>query len=321
MKIVFAGTPDFALPALEALVASEHDVVAVYTQPDRPAGRGRRLKPGPIKAWTLDRAPSIELRQPASLRGEEAAEALAELAPDLMVVAAYGLILPRSILSVPRLGCWNIHASLLPRWRGAAPIARAVLAGDEQTGVCIMQMAAGLDTGDVLSRAATPIAESDTGGSVHDRLAQLGAELLIDTLARRDELASEPQDDSQATYAAKLEKEEANLNWQQPAAALLRQIRAFNPWPVARFRFGEQWLRVWDAELLPELEGDPGTIVEADTAGIVVATGQGGLRITTIQRSGGRPLPAADFLNAFPLPAGTRLALAETTEAPDPDGR
>ncbi len=321
MKIVFAGTPDFAVPALQALVGSEHDVVAVYTQPDRPAGRGRRLKPGPVKAWTIEHAPTVEIRQPTSLRGEQAAEELAELTPDLMVVAAYGLILPRSILAVPTFGCWNIHASLLPRWRGAAPIARSVLAGDEETGVCIMQMAAGLDTGDVLSRAATPITDDDTGGSVHDRLARLGAELLIDTLARREALTPEPQDDSQATYASKLEKEEANLDWRRSAVALRRQVRAFNPWPVARFRLDDQWLRVWDAEVLPTLAAEPGTIVEANADGVTVATGAGGLRITRLQRAGGRPLPAADFLNAFPLPVGTRLPSPDASEAPGSDAR
>ncbi|MFK7956653.1 MAG: methionyl-tRNA formyltransferase [Lysobacterales bacterium] len=317
MNIVFAGTPEFALPALKALTDSEHQISAVYTQPDRPSGRGRKLTASPIKAFALDQCPSADIRQPLSLRGEDAAELLADLKPDLMVVAAYGLILPRSILSVPTMGCWNIHASLLPRWRGAAPIARAVLAGDSQTGVCIMQMAAGLDTGDVLSRAATPIDLNDTAGDVHDRLATMGAELLMQTLESRHTLRPQPQNDAEATYASKLEKNEANLDFSNSAVEIERRIRAFNPWPVARFKFNGQWLRVWAGEAIDGVTDTPGTVVASGAEGIDLATGEGVLRITKIQRPGGKALPVAAFLNAVEMPVGARLELSETGKSPE----
>ncbi len=312
MNIVFAGTPEFALPALQALAASEHQLMAIYTQPDRPSGRGRKLSPGPVKAWATTHCPSVDVHQPLSLRGPEAAQTMAQWQPDLMVVAAYGLILPRSILRVPRLGCWNIHASLLPRWRGAAPIARAVLAGDVETGVCIMQMAAGLDTGDVLSRAATPIEANDTAGSVHNRLAEMGAELLMQTLQQRDHLSPQPQDEALANYAEKLDKAEADLDFRDSAANLCRRIRAFNPWPVTRCRLAGQWLRIWDAQALPGGGQAPGLVLASGAEGIDVATGDGLLRIVKIQRPGGKPLPAADFLNAFELAPGTQLELPES---------
>ncbi len=317
MNIVFAGTPEFALPALKALAASEHQLSAVYTQPDRPSGRGRKLTASPIKAFALDHCGAAEIHQPVSLRGEQAAETLTALKPDLMVVAAYGLILPRSILSVPTMGCWNIHGSLLPRWRGAAPIARAVLAGDTRTGVCIMQMAAGLDTGDVLSRAATPIGSAETAGDVHDRLATMGAELLMQTLDNRHALEPQPQNDDEASYASKLEKREADLDFRHSAESIERRIRAFNPWPVARCKFNGQWLRIWAGEVVKGVAGTPGTVLASSSKGIDVATGDGTLRITEIQRPGGKALPVADFLNALEMPVGTQLVLPEAGQSPE----
>lgn len=305
MKIVFAGTPDFAVPTLARLLESEQ-VLAVYTQPDRPAGRGRKPRPSPVKATALEAG--VEVRQPQSLRDADAQEQLAALAPDVMVVVAYGLILPPAVLAIPRMGCVNVHASLLPRWRGAAPIHRAVLAGDEHTGISIMLMEAGLDTGPVLATAETPILPTDSSGSLHDRLAALGAELLAQTLPRfaAGEIHPVPQDDARATYADKLRKEEAELNWRQPASALERQVRAFVPWPVAQTRWEGAPLRVWEACAEPG-EAPPGVVIAADRTGIVVGTGAGLLRLTRLQAAGGKPLPAHEFLNGRRLSPGTRL--------------
>ncbi len=309
-RLIFAGTPDFAVPALQALIDAGHVPVAVYTQPDRPAGRGRQLRASPVKACA--RAAGIPVHQPASLRDPAVWAELAATTPDLLVVAAYGLILPPAVLAIPRLGCVNIHASLLPRWRGAAPVQRALLAGDGETGICLMRMEAGLDTGPVLARAACPIPRGTTGGELHDRLAALGAETLRvalpDLLAER--LAAEPQDDALATYAPKLDKAEAELDWSRPALELERRVLAFNPYPVARTWLDGQPLRVWRARAEREsVAAAPGTVLREDPAGIVVAAGSGALCLTEVQLPGGRPLPAAAFLNAHRL-AGQRLGAA-----------
>ncbi len=301
LKIIFAGTPEFAATALAALLTTSHRVVAVYTQPDRPAGRGRKLQPSPVKLLALEHG--IEVRQPARLKDPADQAALAELEADLMVVVAYGLLLPQAVLDAPRLGCINIHASLLPRWRGAAPIQRAILAGDEESGVTIMQMEAGLDTGPMLHILKTPILLDDTGGSLHDRLAELGARALLESLAgiADGSLPPRKQDDSLATYAGKLDKGEAMIDWTRPASELDRQVRAFNPWPVAQCDFEGQVMRLW--QTLP-IEADapagvsPGSVVEAGKSGIDVATGRGVLRILQLQMPGKRAMSAADFLNA-----------------------
>jgi methionyl-tRNA formyltransferase len=276
-------------------------VIGVYTQPDRPAGRGRKLLPSPVKQLALERA--IAVFQPPSLKPPDVRRALAELHADLMVVVAYGLILPRSVLGLPTLGCVNLHASLLPRWRGAAPIQRAILAGDTESGVCLMQMEAGLDTGPVLAKVKTPISDEDTAGSLHDRLSRLAAELLARHLDDLEAgcLTPAAQDATQATYADKLDKSEALLNWTRRAVELDRQVRAFNPWPVAQTAYRGEVLRVWEAEPTPCAGGRPGAVVGAGKRGIDIACGEGCLRLQKVQLPGGRPLSAADFLNARPV--------------------
>ncbi len=300
LRLVFAGTPEFALPSLQACLASGAQVLAVYTQPDRPAGRGRQLLASPVKQAAL--AAGIAVEQPETLRDAAAHARLADHAPDLIVVVAYGLILPKAVLALPRLGCWNVHASLLPRWRGAAPIQRALLAGDTETGVDLMQMEAGLDTGPVLLEARTPITAEDTAGSLHDRLAMLGGELLADALARvqrGETLIARPQRGEGVEYAHKLDKAEALLDWNLPAAALARKVRAFDPWPVAETRIEGERVRVWAARALEQLSNAvPGSILACSAEGIDIATGEGVLRILELQRDGGRRIRARDWLNA-----------------------
>ena len=309
MRLIFAGTPDFAVPALDALAGAGHQVVAVYTQPDRPAGRGRKLTPSPVK--TRAQALGLPIEQPESLKSSDMQTILRGYAPDAMVVVAYGLLLPQAVLDIPKYGCLNIHASLLPRWRGAAPIQRAIAAGDTETGVGIMQMEKGLDTGPVLLERRIPIAPADTGGVLHDRLASLGAQAIVEALERLEHgtLEPEPQDSTQATYAHKLTKQEGALDWRKPADLLARQVRAFNPWPVAFATFEGEILRVWNATSRPNAAADrsPGDIVTVSAEGIDVATGEGMLRITRLQPPGKRPMNAAEFLNGHRLAPGMRL--------------
>ncbi|MBB5885925.1 methionyl-tRNA formyltransferase [Xanthomonas sp. LMG 8992] len=299
MKLVFAGTPDFAVPSLRA-AAQRHEVVAVYTQPDRPAGRGRGLTPSPVKLEAVARG--IPVLQPQTLRTPETLQALRALQPDLIVVVAYGLILPKAVLAIPTHGCWNVHASLLPRWRGAAPIQRAIEAGDSETGVCLMQMEAGLDTGPVLLSQRTPIGADETGGQLHDRLAALGAQVLADGLGLlRAGLrpVAQPQPEAGVTYAQKLDKAQARLDWQQPAAQLARQVRAFDSWPVAEAMLAGERVRVRGAIALDLAHGQPpGTVLTASKQGIDIACGQGALRLRVLQREGGKAITAADYLNA-----------------------
>ena len=302
LRIVFAGTPEFAVPALRAC-AARGEVVAVYTQPDRPAGRGRQLQMSSVKQTALQLG--LPVLQPLNFKSEEALEVLRSHAADLMVVVAYGLILPQTVLDAPRLGCWNVHASLLPRWRGAAPIQRAIEAGDTVTGVCLMQMEKGLDTGPVLLQLQTPIGPKDNGGSLHDRLAQLGAEVLHDglTLVRAGmTLQAEAQPEAGVTYARKIDKAEAKLDWSLAAKTLADRIRAFNPWPVAETELQGERVRVYQAVVLGDDSGNPtGTVLAAGKDGIDVACGQGTLRLLALQRDGGRVQSAAEYLNARPM--------------------
>lgn len=299
LRIIFAGTPEFAATALAALIKHGHEIVAVYTQPDRPAGRGRKLMQSPVKQLALTHG--IPVQQPASLKKDPAAlEHLRAYQPDVMIVAAYGLLLPQTVLDIPTHGCLNIHASLLPRWRGAAPIQRAILAGDTHTGITIMQMDAGLDTGDMLLTLPIAIGAHETGGDLHDRLAALGAEAILQTLqdlqARR--LQPEKQDNALATYAKKLDKQEAWIDWTQPAAQIDRQIRAFNPWPVAQTRIADKVLRIRKAEVNDTAhDASPGTILHVNNQGIDVACGMSRLRLLDGQLPGGKPLAIQALLN------------------------
>src|SRR5690554_4176993 len=299
MRIVFAGTPGFAVPALRA-VAGRGEVVAVYTQPDRRAGRGRQVAFSPVKQEALARG--IEVFQPGTLRAEAAREQLRALEPDLLVVVAYGLILPREVLEIPRFGCWNVHASLLPRWRGAAPIQRAIEAGDAETGVCLMWMAEGLDTGPVLLSQSTPIGPEETAGELHDRLAALGAQVLSDGLGLLRagiRPVPRPQPEEGVTYAHKLEKAEARLDWSQPATVLANRVRAFHPWPVAEAELAGERVRIHGARALEQAhDAEPGAVLDVSRDGIDIACGGGALRITRLQRPGGKPIAAADYLNA-----------------------
>ena len=304
MRLVFAGTPAFAAAALQALHAARHDIALVLTQPDRPAGRGLQTTASPVKRLALELGLAVE--QPRTLRDPAIVQRLAVLEPDAMVVAAYGLILPREVLQVPRLGCINIHASLLPRWRGAAPIQRALLAGDAQTGVSIMQMEEGLDTGAVLMREAIEIGEEDTAGTLHERLAALGATSIVRAL--EGPLVPEPQNDALATYAAKIDREEARIDWRQPAALNARKVRAFDPVPGAWTTYRASPLKIWRARPTgSESAAEAGTVLLAGGAQLVVACGEGALAIETLQRAGGKRVSAQAFLAGSPLERGERL--------------
>lgn len=308
MKIIFAGTPHFAAAALEALLAQQFAVAAVLTQPDRPAGRGMQLTPSPVKQLAL--AHGLPVLQPASLKSAEVQHTLAEYAADAMVVAAYGLILPPAVLELPRLGCLNIHASLLPRWRGAAPIQRAMLAGDKETGISIMQMDAGLDTGDVLLKKSCPITEHDTAQTLHDKLAALGAESIVEALhlLEQNRLVRVAQDNAQATYAAKLSKAEAQIDWASDAAQIARAVRAYNPFPVATASFNDTPIKIWQASVRDDLAGKPGTVLSVEKTGIIVACGQGALCLEVLQRPNAKALPAAQFVQGFALHPGDRFS-------------
>jgi methionyl-tRNA formyltransferase len=304
LRILFAGTPEFAAVPLRRLCTAGFRPLAVVTQPDRPAGRGRELAASPVKRAASEAG--IPIHQPVTLKGADARDLLAGLAPDLLIVVAYGLILPREILDIPTLGCWNIHASLLPRWRGAAPIQRAIEAGDEKTGVCIMQMDEGLDTGDILHSASVRLDGTETGGSLHDRLAELGADALLEVLRRAadgHQPVAVPQAATGVSYAAKLDKREAEIDWNEPAALLERRIRAFDPWPVAWCSIARERTRVWRGELIRRPAAAPaGEVLAAGREGIEVATGDQILRLLELQPAGKRRMPVADYLNARSLP-------------------
>lgn len=314
MKIIYAGTPEFAATALEALYAAGHEITLVLTQPDRPAGRGMQLHASPVKQCAI--AHGTPVAQPVSLRldgkypdvAREAHELLRNTPHDIMIVAAYGLILPRSVLDIPRLGCINIHGSLLPRWRGAAPIHRAIEAGDSETGITIMQMEEGLDTGPMLLIESLPITATDTTGSLHDKLAALGAKMIVDAVQKLEQgqLPATPQPEEGANYAAKISKEEAALDFTQTAEVLARKIRAFNPFPGASAQFGDVTVKLWQAQVIDEATAAaPGSILAASAHdGVKVASGTGVLQITELQKPGGKRLPAAEFLKGFPLTDG-----------------
>jgi methionyl-tRNA formyltransferase len=311
LRLVFAGTPEFAAAHLAAVVGSEHELVAVYTQPDRPAGRGRSLQASPVKLLAQEHG--LPVRQPASLKEPQVQAELAQLRPDLLVVVAYGLLLPQAVLDIPRYGCINVHASLLPRWRGAAPIQRAIQAGDPATGITIMQMDAGLDTGAMLATRDCPLDDTVTAGELHDRLLALGPPLLLEVLGdiERFRAGAVQQDDAGATYGQKISKEEAEIDWRRDAASLGRDVRAFNPFPVCFSTIDGQRLKIIAARPLPDSPARraPGTILQADTAGIVVACGSGALVLLRLQLPGGKPLDAGALLNARRdlFAPGTRL--------------
>ena len=305
MKIIFAGTPEFARLALAAIIEAGHEVALVLTQPDRPSGRGMKLTPSPVKQEAENHG--IPVFQPASLKDPASHQPIREAGAEVMVVAAYGLILPQAVLDIPARGCLNIHASLLPRWRGAAPIQRAIEAGDEQTGVCIMQMAAGLDTGPVLLEKRLAILGVDTGASLHDKLAELGAQAIVEALARLHELDPVTQPEQGVTYASKLSKEEARLDWGLPAQELARKVRAFNPVPGAWTLFEGEPLKIWQAEAVPG-NGRPGEVLEAAAGRLVVACGEGALRLGELQKAGSRRMDAVAFLAGGKIPPGTLLS-------------
>jgi methionyl-tRNA formyltransferase len=304
MRLIFAGTPEFAAAALKTLIDAGHDIALVLTQPDRPAGRGMKLKASPVKELAL--AHGLPVAQPQTLKAAEIQAQLRAIQAEAMIVAAYGLILPQAVLDIPPHGCLNIHASLLPRWRGAAPIQRAILAGDAETGITIMQMDAGLDTGAVLLKKTCPIVPDETAQTLHDKLAGLGGAAIVDALARLDSLRGERQDDTRATYAAKLSKEEAEIDWERPAQEIARAVRAYNPFPVAFTRLDGEPLRLW-AAMPANGSGEPGQVLAADKHGIAVACGDGALLITELQRAGGKRLTAAQFLAGGGIAPGTRL--------------
>jgi methionyl-tRNA formyltransferase len=307
MRLIFAGTPEFAAAALAALIEAGHDIVLVLTRPDRPAGRGMKLTPSPVKQLAVQHGLSV--LQPAALKDAEVQAQLAAVNADAMIVAAYGLLLPPPVLTIPRLGCLNIHASLLPRWRGAAPIQRAILAGDPETGITIMQMDRGLDTGNMLLRAALPIADNDTAQTLHDKLAALGASSIVAALQQLENgtLQSLPQDDSAATYAAKLSKMEGLIDWNKSAVVLSRAVRAYNPFPVTQARMQAETWRIWQAQAVHRSEGSPGEILQADKEGILVSCGEGALLLKELQKAGGKRLPVSSFLVGNPVRPGDRF--------------
>lgn len=296
LRIIFAGTPDFAARHLQALINSEHQIVGVYSQPDRPAGRGKKLKASEVKALALEH--DLPVFQPQSLKTDEALEELSSLNADIMIVVAYGLILPKAILDAPRLGCLNVHGSILPRWRGAAPIQRAIWAGDQQTGVTIMQMDEGLDTGDMLHISRCPIDSTETSASLYAKLAELGPDALIDTINRlaNGDITPEPQNDADANYAKKLSKDEANIDWSMDAEQIERNIRAFNPWPVCFTQMRGNTVKIYQANVV-EQSGAAGTVLASDKNGIVVACGKHALSISELQPQGKKPMAINDFLN------------------------
>ncbi|MCE9632615.1 MAG: methionyl-tRNA formyltransferase [Methylophilales bacterium] len=304
MKIIFAGTPDFAVPALAALIKAGHDIVLILTQPDRPAGRGMKLKASPVKELAL--AHQLLIFQPETLKAPEVQSRIAETEAEVMVVAAYGLIIPQAILDMPKHGCYNIHASLLPRWRGAAPIQRALLAGDSETGVTIMQVVLALDAGAMLKKAVIPITTLDTAQTLHDTLAEQGGRLMVEALAELDALVPEPQKEALVTYAEKLQKSEAPIDWNRSAVEISRQVRAFNPFPVATAMMqGEVW-KVWFASAA-QWRGAAGEVIALE-GGIVVSCGEGALCITELQKPGGKRLGWKEFLAGTPLKIGDKFA-------------
>ncbi|HET9701927.1 MAG TPA: methionyl-tRNA formyltransferase [Burkholderiales bacterium] len=311
MRLIFAGTPEFAATALRSLIAAGHELALVLTQPDRPAGRGLKPAPSPVK--TLALAHGLALRQPATLRDPAEQAPLRAVGADAMVVAAYGLILPQAVLDIPRLGCLNIHASLLPRWRGAAPIQRAILAGDARTGITIMQMDAGLDTGDMLLAEDVAIEVDDTAGTLHDKLAGLGARCIVRALEQlgRGALARRPQGEEGASYAPKISRQEAALDWRRDAAELARAVRAFDPFPGSWSELNGNAVKIWRASALAAGAGAPGEVLAAGREGILVACGDGALRLEVLQRAGGRRLAAAEFLAGYPLAPGARFGAAD----------
>ncbi|MBB5193310.1 methionyl-tRNA formyltransferase [Silvimonas terrae] len=306
MKLIFAGTPDFAAAALAALIEAGHEIALVLTQPDRPSGRGMKLTASPVKQLALQHG--LPVYQPEKLRSPEQQAPVAAIAAEVMIVAAYGLILPQAVLDMPRLGCLNIHGSLLPRWRGAAPIQRAILAGDAETGITIMQMDAGLDTGDMLSMHPVRIEATDNATTLHDKLAVAGAAAVVDALAElpRLQAARQPQPPEGVTYAEKLRKEESQIDWQHSAVALDRMIRAFNPFPSAQTTLAGEALKIWRAEPVSG-QGQPGEVIQADRHGLLVATGDGVLKLLEVQKAGGKRMDAAALLAGGGITVGTRL--------------
>jgi methionyl-tRNA formyltransferase len=309
VKIIFAGTPEFAAVALQALLDRQSEIIAVLTQPDRPAGRGMQLQHSPVKRLALRYG--LQVLQPANLKGAEMQDALAAMDADVMIVAAYGLILPEAILKIPRLGCLNIHASLLPRWRGAAPIQRAILAGDTETGITIMQMDVGLDTGDMLLKKACPIQCNDTAQTLHDKLSGLGGEAVVEvlTVLEQGHLVPEPQNNAEATYAAKLSKSEAQINWGEDATKIERMVRAYNPYPVAQARLRDTMIKIWRASLCTGISGAPGTVLSIDSGGIVVACGRDALCLEVLQRPNAKAMPSDQFVRGFAINPGDCFTL------------
>jgi methionyl-tRNA formyltransferase len=310
LKIIFAGTPDFAEKALKALLDQKYDIACVLTQPDRPSGRGMQLKQSPVKQLAVQHG--LEVLQPATLKTAETQNQLTKYNADVMVVAAYGLILPTAVLKIPRLGCLNIHASLLPRWRGAAPIQRAIQAGDTETGITIMQMDAGLDTGDMLFKRSCKIEERETAETLHDKLAKIGAEAIVEVLAQfeRGNIHSEPQSDQNATYASKITKEESHINWNLSAVEIERNVRSYNPFPGSSTTIHETPIKIWQASAGSEIQGEPGMVINVQKNSLIVACGRGTLSVEVLQKPNAKALPVDQFLQGFQIKAGDRFKTA-----------